>query len=703
MRARLVRWVLALSVAALVMGAVLVQAARAEEAAGDWVGVMKTPNTGDLTLALHLKKGAAGYEGTLDTIELGSKDVAVTVVSATADKLVLEIPSVRGRFDSTWDAAAHQWAGTWTTGSGQSFPVRLARGLPPPAASVEGLDGDWQGALNAGPAGLLRLAFHVRTGADGTQATLDSIDQGVNGVPIMVRRAGREVTFDMRVLRATFIADLSEDGGTLQGEFSQGGALMPLVLKRSGDGPAALARSPSSTPPPSIWIVPDEAAIRALLVRRIDLERRGVGMVVGTISPKGRRVVAYGVSDAAGPPVSGDTLFEIGSITKVFTGLLLQDMALKGEVGLDDPVSKYLPADVRVPVRNGKPITLRQLATHTSGLPRDFTHVKAQRLEDIYAGADEAALYKLLNTYELPRDPGAEWSYSNLGVGLLGLVLSRRAGVDLETLIRQRITGPLGMPTTTLKVATIAKERLATGHDANLRPVPPFPTGDGVAAAGGIRSSVNEMLNLIETALGYRRSPLTAPMSAMLSEDGPGLAGMRQAIGWMAIDMPSGRIFTHSGGTMGQRAFAAFNRTTGQGVVVLSNAEGVAGADDIGLFAIAGVPVRALPPAPPPRDPRQPQPAVALTAEAAAPYLGRYRFSRSITTVIGYDSGHLTLQSIAADKSGAVVPLAFHGDGAFSAAMGDADLAFQVDAAGRGAVLVFRGAAGEFRAARVGG
>lgn len=702
MRARLVRWILALSVAALAMGVVLVQAARAEEAAGDWVGVMKTPNTGELTLALHLKKSAAGYEGVLDTIELGSKGVPVTVVSATADKLVLDIPSVRGRFDATWDAAARQWAGTWTTGSGQNFPVRLARGLPPPTARVEGVDGDWQGALNAGPAGLLRLAFHVRTGADGTEATLDSIDQGVSGVPIMVRRVGREVIFDMRALRATFTADLSEDGATLQGEFSQGGALMPLVLKRSGDGPSALARSPASAPPPSTWMLPEEGAVRALLVRRIDLERRGVGMVVGTTSRKGRRVVAYGAS-GAGPPVSGDTLFEIGSITKVFTALLLQDMALKGEVGLDDPVSKYLPADVRVPMRNGKVITLRQLATHTSGLPRDFTHIKAQRLEDIYAGADEAALYKLLNTYELPRDPGAEWSYSNLGVGLLGVALSRRAGVDLDTLIRQRITGPLGMPTTTLKVATISKERLATGHDANLRPVPPFPTGDGVAAAGGIRSSVNEMLNLIEVALGYRRSPLAAPMSAMLTQDGPGLAGMRQAMGWMAIDMPSGRIFNHSGGTMGQRAFAAFNRTTGQGVVVLSNAEGAAGADDIGLFAIAGVPVRALPPAPPPHDPRQPRPAVALTADAAAPYLGRYRFSRSITTVVGYDAGHLTFQSIAADKAGAVVPLTFHGDGAFSATVGDADLAFQLDSAGRGAVLVFRGAAGEFRAARVGG
>lgn len=701
MGAVLRRWILALSIAVLAMGALLVQAARAEEAAGDWVGVMTTQSTGELTLALHLRKAAAGYVGTLDTVELGSKGVAVKVVTATADKFAIEVPTVRSRYEASWDAAAAQWAGTWTTGSGQSYPVRFSRGLPPPAARVEGLDGDWQGALNGGPAGLLRLAIHVRTGADGTQASLDSIDQGVGGVPILVRRVGREVTFDMRGLRATFVADLSEDGGALQGEFSQGGALMPLVMKRSGDGPTVLATPSDSSPPPVRWTVPSAAAIRPLLARRIDEEHRGVGMVVGTISPKGRQVVAYGALETGGSPVTGATLFEIGSITKVFTSLLLEDMALKGEVGLDDPVSKYLPAEVRVPTRNGKAITLRQLATHTSGLPRDFTHIKAQRLEDIYAAADEAQLYKLLNTYELPRDPGAEWSYSNLGVGLLGVALSRRAGEDLPTLIRQRITGPLRMPATTMDVAAIPKDRLAVGHDADLRPVAPFPMGPAVAAAGAIRSSADEMLNLLEAELGYRRSPLAAAMSGMLAEDRPGMAGTRQALGWMALDMPSGRIVTHSGGTMGQRAFAAFNLKTRQGVVVLSNSEGVAGADDIGLFVIAGVPVRPLPPAPPPRDPRQPRPDVALTAEAAQPFVGRYRFSRSIVTVIGYEAGHLTVQSIAAGKTGPAVPLAFHGDGAFSLTMGDADLAFQLDAGGHGALLVFRGAAGEFRAPRI--
>lgn len=695
------RWVLALTIAMLAMGVLLSHAAKAAEPAGDWVGVMKTPNTGDLTLALHLTKTPAGYDGTLDTVELGSRGLPVTVVAAP-DRLVLEIPSVGARFEGAWDAGAEQWVGTWTSGSGQTFALRLARGLPLPPARVEGLDGDWQGALNAGPAGLLRLALHVRTGSDGTFATLDSIDQAVNGVPILVRRAGREVTFDMRALRATLVANLSEDGATLQGEFAQTGALMPLVLRRSGDGPASLTVATAAARPPATWPLPDAATLRPLLARRIEVERRGVGMVVGTISPKGRTVVSYGRMAADGAPVAGDTLFEIGSITKVFTSLLLEDMVLKGEVGLDDPVAKYLPADVRVPTRDGKAITLRHLATHTSGLPRDFPAVKARCIEDIYAGATEAELYKLLGAYELRRDPGAEWSYSNVGVGLLGVALSRRAGQDLETLIRQRITTPLKMTSTTLDVPAIPKVRLATGHDAGLRPVPPFPTGPAVAAAGGLRASAEDMLNLLEAELGLRRSALGAPMSAMLTEDRPGMAGMRQAIGWMAIDAPSGRIFTHSGGTMGQRAFAAFNPKTRQGVVVLSNAEGVTGADDVGMFAIAGVPVRPLPPAPPPRSSRAPRAETPLSAEAAKAFLGRYRLSRSITMQIGYDGGRLTLQSAAGDRTGPPTPVAFHGDDTFSVTPGDTEGVFQRDAAGRAIAFVFRGPAGEFQLARIG-
>jgi CubicO group peptidase (beta-lactamase class C family) len=415
-------------------------------------------------------------------------------------------------------------------------------------------------------------------------------------------------------------------------------------------------------------------------------------------------VVAYGALDAGDPRrVDGDTLFEIGSISKTFIALALQDMALKGEVALDDPVAKYLPPDVKVPSRNGKPITLRQLATHTSGLPRDLP-LNLKHPQNLMADLSEADLYRFLAGYELTRDPGAEWEYSNLGVGLLGIALSRRAGVDLETLIRQRVTGPLGMLTTTTGVTPAIKARLAVGHDAYLRPVEPFEIGPAEAAAGALRSSANEMLDLLAAELGYRKTPLAPAMAAMLKETRPGMrGGFRQALGWMMLDLPSGRIVTHSGGTFGQRAFAAFNPKTREGVVVLSNAEGAAGPDEIGLWIISGVPVRPLPPAPPPPGTRQAKAELPIGPEAAQPYLGRYRMSPNIFVVLAYADGHLTCRTEAKGRLGATMPVAWHGGADFSAANGGegADITFQLDPSGRASALTWRGPAGEFLLRRV--
>jgi CubicO group peptidase (beta-lactamase class C family) len=111
-------------------------------------------------------------------------------------------------------------------------------------------------------------------------------------------------------------------------------------------------------------------AIHAFLQHRVGVEKRDVGMVVGIVDEHGSRVVSYGKLDnGTGREVNGDTLFEVGSITKTFTALLLQDMVERGEMRLDDPVAEYLPKSVRMPTHNGKQITLLQLATHTSGLP----------------------------------------------------------------------------------------------------------------------------------------------------------------------------------------------------------------------------------------------------------------------------------------------------------------------------------------------
>jgi D-alanyl-D-alanine-carboxypeptidase/D-alanyl-D-alanine-endopeptidase len=164
--------------------------------------------------------------------------------------------------------------------------------------------------------------------------------------------------------------------------------------------------------------IPAEEEIRRILVERVDVQRRSLGLVVGVVTPEGRRVVSYGVANQGDPrPVDGDTIFELGSVTKVFTSLLLADMVQHGEVSLSDPVGKYLPDGVKLPQWQGRSITLADLATHTSGLP--FWPSDLPLLEDVpaYSKYTVEQLYGFLASYEMPREPGTRWEYSNTGGG----------------------------------------------------------------------------------------------------------------------------------------------------------------------------------------------------------------------------------------------------------------------------------------------
>src|SRR5215471_13149616 len=121
--------------------------------------------------------------------------------------------------------------------------------------------------------------------------------------------------------------------------------------------------------------------IRKILIKRVDQQKQAVGIVAGVIEPNGRRVVSYG-NLANGDPrtLDGDTIFEIGSVSKVFTSLLLADMVSHKEVTLDDPAAKYLPENVKMPERSGKSITLLDLSTHSSGLPRLPNNFKSKEI-----------------------------------------------------------------------------------------------------------------------------------------------------------------------------------------------------------------------------------------------------------------------------------------------------------------------------------
>lgn len=329
-------------------------------------------------------------------------------------------------------------------------------------------------------------------------------------------------------------------------------------------------------------VSPSDAEIKTILADRIDTAKKSVGMVVGMIGPQGPRVVGYGKMGAGDPRTpGGDTVFEIGSVTKVFTSLLLADMVQRGEVKLDDPVSKYLPATVKVPERGGKKITLLDLATQSSGLPQMPNNFKPKDPKNPYADYTPAQLYEFLSGYELTRDPGAQYEYSNLGVGLLGHALTLRAGKDYETLVRERILKPLKMDSTAITISAAMKAHLAAGHDAQLAPTANWDIAT-LSGAGAIRSTGNDMLKFLSAWLGYTPSPLAAAMKTQLATRRPTTMPKTEiALAWHIQTRNDREIFWHNGGTGGYHSFAAFDPKSRTGVVVLSNSAN--DIDDIGL------------------------------------------------------------------------------------------------------------------------
>jgi len=328
---------------------------------------------------------------------------------------------------------------------------------------------------------------------------------------------------------------------------------------------------------PGAIILPSDADIRKVLAERVDAlagQEDGVGIVVGVAGPQGRRVVSYGHLRQGDPrPLDGDTGFEIGSVTKVFTALLLADMVQKGEVALADPVAKYVPA-VRIPERNGRSITLLDLATHTSGLP--FMPDALPALDDSASTKYGAAqLRHFLARYELPRDSGAEWDYSNIGYWLLGQALTSRAAMDYETLLRTRVLTPLKLTSTAITPSARMKAKLAVGHNAALQPSPSLstvPIYAEMSAAGGLVSTANDLLTLLTATMGYERSPLAPAMAAMLSTRRPmSRPGEAQALGWVVTGEGDDQLIFHDGGTWGYVSSVGWDPEKRVGVVVLSN------------------------------------------------------------------------------------------------------------------------------------
>ncbi len=421
--------------------------------------------------------------------------------------------------------------------------------------------------------------------------------------------------------------------------------------------------------------IPSDSEIRKILTERIDTQRRSVGIVVGVIESAGRRVVSYGRFHAADArPLNGDTVFEIGSVTKVFTALLLADMVQRGDASMDDPISKYLPPEVNVPERDGRLITLQDLATHSSGLPRLPTNLTPKDPANPYADYSVEQLYEFLPTYELTRDIGSKYEYSNLGGGLLGHVLARGAGMDYEALVRSRICEPLGMKSTRITLSPETKTRLATGHNAELAPVPNWdlPT---LAGAGALRSSANDMLAFLAANLGYTESPLTPAMAAMLKVRLPtGHPGLEIALGWHVRTRDGVEIVWHNGGTGGYRSFVGYDPKARTGVVVPSNTS--ISADDIGCHLLdANHPLTK-----PPKERKE----ITVDPKLFDGYVGRYQLAPKFVLTVTREGDRLFTQATGQPK----VEIFPESEREYFLKVVDAQITFETDSQGRATQVI---------------
>jgi len=379
---------------------------------------------------------------------------------------------------------------------------------------------------------------------------------------------------------------------------------------------------------------PAEQELAAILKERVEIGRETMGLVAGMIDGDRRVVASYGRSGSDNDrALDADTVFEIGSITKVFTALLLADMVLHGEVALDDPAAKFLPAKVHMPERDGVPITLLDLATYTSGLPRLPTNFAPADRTNPYVDYGTERLYDFLSNHQLAFQPGTHYEYANLGFGLLGHILELKAGKPYEELVVSRICAPLGMEDTRITLSAAMRERLARGHNGLLAPVANWDFS-ALAGAGALRSTMNDLFKFIEACLGTKNTPLSAAMKMALSTRRPRLSQRDVALGWFVSSRFDDEVIWKDGGTGGYATFIGYSARTQRNAIVLSNANDYAANIGLGLHLINAA-----------YDLPKLRREISVDPSVLAAYAGRYELTPTFVLTVRVEGARLFVQA----------------------------------------------------------
>ena len=417
---------------------------------------------------------------------------------------------------------------------------------------------------------------------------------------------------------------------------------------------------------------------------------RAVGLAVVSVTPDREGMVVGGqLSRGAPRPVVFDTPFEIGSITKGFTGILLADLVLRGVVSLDDPVQQHLPAGWVVPSFEQHVITLRDLATHTSGLPRMPTAFGAIDVDDPYASMTDDSLRIQVANSPPTRAPGT-YAYSNMGMALLGKALAHAGRASWWQLVQERVLRPLGITDAWLDVPADVAPRVAVGHTPGFIATSRWHF-DAYAPAGGIVASAIALTPLLKalalpdsnTAVGRAIVLATTPFRPL------GAGRDSVALGWHIHHADGVRIVWHNGGTGGFRTWMGAVRGERRGAIVLSNAV-LPWVDATGVAMVSGAPIHTPPIV-------VPRPVIVVPSDRLAGYVGRYPLTPAFVLAITHEGGTLFLQATGQPR---VRLLSSAADQFFVPAVPDAELRFERDAGGVVQAVVLRQGGMDQRAPR---
>jgi CubicO group peptidase (beta-lactamase class C family) len=574
----------ALSVLAAVLVA-LVPVSRAQTSqaiAGDYDGTI-----GPQDATLHLKIDAEGaLSATLDHLDPSAPWMFVCAdVHLAGQSLSFTVPSVNATWKGGISSDGATLSGTWTQ-KGNSLLVIFARRQFIPAAHPSPVDGIWLGIAAVTANVTARVQVQVKSDSSGREfCSVDDLDDYTMGMECAhVLLKGSDFSFDVPVDGLHWTGKLSADGKSLTGNmiakqikdgltqdnawplnFTRQAALLPEKARPAPTYDAALPPVPAD----ELQAVLDRDLAQALKSGEM-APSTGAGVSIGVYEHGVSRVFSYGIARP-------DSIFEIGSITKTMTGLMLAQMSSQGKVKLSDPVRELLPPGA-VARPQGAEITLIDLATQRSGLPPMPDNIDLSDMDNPYASYRASDLLVYIGRHGVENPTRAPSPFGSLGFGLLGVALANRAGSTYGELLKQEVSGPLGLKDTTVALSPDQNLRFIPGRDQFHGPAKAWDS-DALAGAIAVRSTASDMLTYLEAFLhpenvkpvaGFTgAATLAAAVRQSLQPQSDLSSGMRIALGWLYQEETGN--YWHNGATAAYSSYAFFNPKGDYAAVVLFN------------------------------------------------------------------------------------------------------------------------------------